>query len=173
MSSFGNRCGCGETSASTAMMNTTISAYRNVPTVEIEQNIFWLKQVKCDCDNKIRQLRRLKKDRERSEAWRDNLNAIAQQFCDPDSLHLSLEDRIAIIRQRLDCSEKRVHQLADIVHKWAKRQIIKDRNKDILYMRRIGFSVAKIAKKKEITRQQVYNVLNANKVKYIKNKSYR
>ena len=75
MSSFRNRCGCGETSASTALIRRTISAYRNIPTVEIDQNIGWLNQVKLDCEHKIYLLRIEKKKRESAKAWRDNMNA--------------------------------------------------------------------------------------------------
>ncbi|PCI54044.1 MAG: hypothetical protein COB36_11095 [Alphaproteobacteria bacterium] len=163
-----SRCGCGETRKETALINLTVSKYRNVPTIEIDQNIGWLNQVKADCDFKISRLEQLKSERRRSQAWRDDINAIARQFFDMDALHLDNDTRTGIIKQRLGCDDKRARDLAEIVGRWAKNEKRKQRDELICYAHKVGFSAIKIAEQHDISRQQVHNVLKKSKVTFIK-----
>ncbi len=161
-------CGCGETRKETALINLTITKYRNIPTVEIDQNIGWLNQVKADCDFKISRLEQLKSERKRSQEWRDGINDVASQFYDMDALHLNNETRASIIKQRLGCNDKRANELAEIVGRWAKNEKRKQRDELICYAHEVGFSAIKIAEQHNISRQQVHNVIKKNKVKFIK-----
>ncbi|MGB0719756.1 MAG: hypothetical protein ACPGRX_04735 [Bdellovibrionales bacterium] len=154
-------CACGETPEHTAAMNRSISAYiwGNVPTHEIENNIVWLDIQRRNISNQIDTLKRIKKDRERAQKWRDDMNAIARQFFDNDALHLDIDTRAKIVKQRLGCDEKQAYDIAELVNAWAKRQHRKNRNEDICILYRSGQSAAKIAVKYGISRQQVHNIV--------------
>jgi len=163
-----NGCGCGETPKHAALINRIASEYRQVPTVELDQNIGWLEHKISDCMRKIDLIRIEKGNRQRAKAWRDNYNAIVQQFCDPETLHYSIETRAGIVKQRLGCSDERALQIAKSVSIWVARKLRENRNKEIVFFRGAGMSVAKIAKMKNLSRQQVHNILRANKPKMIK-----
>lgn len=166
-----SQCGCGETPPTIAVISRTISKYRHVPTIEIEQNISWLGEVKKDCDQKIKCLEQLKIERRRSQVWRDDLNAIARQFYDTEALDYDLDMRAAIIKQRLGCDDKRAYALAVLVNKWAKNERRKQRDEQIKYAHGIGFSAIKIAEQHGISRQQVHNIIKKNSIEFVKKRS--
>lgn len=153
-------CVCG-TSERTARMNRSISFYiwSKVPTGELEQTIGWLDDVIQDCQYKIAELESIKRDRERAQEWRRDMNRIARQFYDPDALHLDLETRQQIVQQRLDVEPHRARQIAELVHAWAKRQQRKNDYAEICMKRRAGTKVSELADEYNYTRQQIYNIL--------------
>lgn len=163
-------CGCGAPSVSMATMSLTLSRSRDLPTVEIDQNINWLSEVKKDCEFKVHMLQNIKKERLRVQRWRDGVNELAQQFCDPQSVHLDKDTRIGIIQQRLGCNHKRASDLADIVTSWANNYMRKERNAVIMNELKSGISATEIAKKHSISRQHVYNIKRENKPKMIPKK---
>lgn len=141
-------------------MNNDLSGFRwgNIPTREIDQNIRWLNQVKFDCEYKIDELKRIKRDRERSKQWRNNILSMAHEF--KDSVHLPERKKIQIIMQRFDVDEHKAIQIANRAEKLAHRDEIKERNNDIVRQRKDGVSVATIAEKYNLSRQGVYDVLS-------------
>jgi hypothetical protein len=160
-----------ETTENIAVINRSISIYlwRKIPTPEIEQTIFWLRSVMDDCQFKITRLQSLMDERERAQKHRDETNAIARQFCDPDSLHLDMDTRAEIIRQRLGCDYARARAIAEIVTAWAKRQSRKKRDARICALLDTGcYSISEIAKKEKLSRQQVHNIVNKGKDSFLK-----
>ncbi|MGH1403261.1 MAG: Mor transcription activator family protein [Alphaproteobacteria bacterium] len=151
------------------MTGRTISFYHDIPTHEIDQAISWLNNIKHDCDHQISSLKLLKAERERSQKWRNDINALAKAFCDPDALHLNLETRTNIIQQRLGCNIEKAQQIAEIVTRWAKNEYRKQRDKKI-YNDRItnDMSAAECAKKYGMTRQQIYNIVKQQEPKLMR-----
>jgi len=158
-------CACGETSERSAIISRSMSGYlwKNVPTGEIEQIKGWLTSIQQDCEFKISQLESLERSRNTSEEWRNDINDIARQFYDPDSLHLDIETRQKIIQQRLGCEPHRARHIAERVHKWAINKTKTNRNEEICFKHRNKVSVTKIAQEYKISRQQVYNILKDDK----------
>ena len=146
-------------------MQQSVSYYvaNDIPSHEIEHTINWLRSVKNDCDHKIMMLESLKKQRENSKKWRQNMNQVARMFYDETALHLDIETRVNIIKQRLDCDDKRALNIAEIVDKWAKNQRRKNRDELICFEYRSGYSAQQIAKKHNLSRQQVHNILKKDK----------
>jgi hypothetical protein len=153
-------CVCG-TSERTAVMSRSISFYiaRDIPTGEIEQTMSWLTSIRDDCDHKIARLESVLRERERAQRHRDGLNRIASQFCDPDSLHLDLQTRVEIIRQRLGCDPTRARHIALLVDSWAKRQRRYERDRIICLQHDAGTRPGELAKRHKLTRQQINNIL--------------
>lgn len=87
------------------------------------------------------------------------MNALAMEFCDPDSVHLDLDTRAEIVRQRLGCDPNRAYNIAKIVQNWAARVVRQKRDADILLDKKNGLSAPQIAKKHNMSRQQVYNII--------------
>lgn len=152
----------------TDTISNTLSSYTSAPTAEIDQAISWLGNVKQDCDYKITALKRLKADRERSKQWRNEINAIAQEFCDPDALHLDTNTRADIIRQRLGCDPEKALNIAKQVSRWSEREKKKRRDTAIYTLHLKGRSPVEIATRYHITRQQVYNIIRQQKPKIVK-----
>lgn len=159
-----------ETPQNIAVINNSVSRYiwGDIPTREIDQAINWLNTVKADCDFKIDQLVKVKKDRQRSQEWRDNLKALADDFAARDFVDVSLDD----IRLEVD---KRYHnqywiteahkaQIAKYVHRNAIEESLRLRNIRIALKRQNGVSVAKIAKEYDLSRQQIYDILSKTKL---------
>lgn len=166
------RCGCGETPENIAVMKRSLNFYsmRNIHTGELEQVKSWLKAIKNDCESKIEEIKRLERDRKRSENWRREMNEISKQFRDPEHMDLDLNTRAKIIQQRLGCSVDRARQIADHVHAWAVRENRRQRNEQICFKYRCGESAAHLSKVYGVSRQQVYNIIKADKdYKFIKN----
>lgn len=153
-------CVCGPPD-SVAVMNRSMSFYiaRDVPTGEIDQIIGWLGSIRDDCAYKISQLEKLKQERDRTERWRRNINDLARQFFDPDSLHLDLETRQKIIQQRLGCEWHIALNIAEQVATWAKKQRRKKRDAEICLKSDAGAKPGALAKEYGLTRQQVHNIL--------------
>ena len=144
-----------------AVINRSMSFYiaRDVPTGEIDQIIGWLDSIRKDCGYKISQLESLKGSRARAEKHRNSMNAIARQFCDPDSAHLDLETRTEIIQQRLGCDPKRARDVAENVTRKIKKQLKQERNRQIFLEYATGVKSGALAKKYGISRQQVHNIV--------------
>ncbi len=145
----------------TARINCGISFYiaRDTPTPEIEQVIGWLTDIKQDCDFKISQLEKLLAERQRADAWRKNVNSLAKQFYDPDSLHLDIETRIQIVQQRLAVEPHIARHIAQRVQCWAKRKRRENRNAQILVKHDAGWKIPQLAKNYKLSRQQVHNIV--------------
>lgn len=160
-----DKCALEEVSDHSAAMNRSISSYlwEDVPTQEIESNIIWLNKQLQNIDHQIHRLKQIKTDRDRVRKWREDMNNIAQQFYDEDSLHLDLETRAKIIQQRLGCEWHRAYFLADKIQKWVKNKMRNDRDKNICHEYARGTSATKLAKKHQISRQQIYNIVKKEK----------
>ncbi|MCB9980764.1 MAG: hypothetical protein H6863_06495 [Rhodospirillales bacterium] len=158
--SAGGGCCCG-TSERTARINRGISFYlwRNIPTPELEQTIGWLDDIRRDCDYKISEIEAIISDRQRTEKWRKNINSLARQFYDPDSIHLDIEARYQIVMQRLDVQPHIARHIAERVHTWAKRKRRENRNAQICLKHDAGTKKTDLAREYGISRQQVHNIL--------------
>lgn len=169
-----NGCACGETSEHAAAINRSSSAYiwGDVPTQEIENNIIWLDIQRRNISNQIDTLKRIKKDRERAKKWRDDINALARQFYDDDSLDMDIETRIKIIQQRLGCEFSQAKAIADNVQSWTKEKRRKIRDENICYEYRNGIAAVTLAKKHNISRQQVHNIVKRDeKIEYLRRRA--
>lgn len=157
-------CCCGP-DKSTAQISRTMSVYNfgGVPTAEIDQTIFWLDTLRADCDHKIKLLLQLKNDRSRASRHRRDMNALARQFYDDDSLHLDLETRTQIVRQRLGCDPDRARAIANLVDAWARKKRKTKRDELICLRYDAGIAPGKIAREFDLSRQQVYNILKNRK----------
>jgi hypothetical protein len=164
-------CGCGETPPDVARINRSISFYlwRQIPTGELEQTIGWLDDIKRDCEFKISEIESIKRDRERVENWRKNMNKLAKQFYDDDALHLDVDTRQKIVQQRLGCEPNRARHIAENVHAWAKRQRRKNRDAEICMKRRAGVKPKDLAAEYGISRQQIHNIVkNDDKTRFLR-----
>lgn len=131
----------------------------NIPTYEIDYAIDMHHETISQLEFKIYSLERIKKDRQRSKDWREKMNAIAQEFFDPDATHLDINTRKAIIMQRLGCTPNRAYVIAKSVTALAKRESRKRRNELICFKARMGENVTTIAREHDLSRQQVHNVI--------------
>lgn len=162
-------CAC-TASENVAAISRSLTFYTvgNVPTHEIDQVISWLDEVKKDCDRKISGLKAIQAERERVKAWRENINAIAHEFCDRDSIHLDFKTRLDIVEQKLGKGHPQARRIADTVQKWAAREILEKKHKNIHTDILNGLSASYIAKKHDISRQQVYNIKKKFKKRLIR-----
>lgn len=160
-----------QVSENIAQTNSAISHYiaRGTPTGEINHAISWLKAVRDDCDFKIDQLKKIKQERDRAKAWRDNINGVAKDFYGAEYDHLDDKTMIRIIMQRLDIDHKRAQTILDLIAQWRKKEKTKIRNDLIILDCHSGLTPSKIARKHGISRQQVYNIITDHKrQKFIK-----
>lgn len=132
---------------------------RNIPTLVLDQNIGWLVRMRRDIDYTIKRLEQVKKERSRTQKWRDDLNDLARQFYDPESLDMDMRTRIMIIQQRLGCDTKRAKDIAAIVDAWSKRKRRLNRNDEIATLHSAGTSVTELSRRYGLTRPQIYNII--------------
>lgn len=147
----------------------TLCHAKNIPTVLIDQNIGWLERQKKDIDFTINQLEQVKKTRQRTENHRKMMNNLASMFYDGDALDMDRETRILIIIQRLGCNRDRAESVCDLIEKWCKRKRRENRNEEICVQHAAGKTITAIAREHNISRQQVYNILeNSDRYNFIR-----
>jgi|GEM_PF-1717834 len=141
---------------------------RDIPTLVIDQNIGWLTRMRCDIDYTINRLEQVKKQRSRSQKWRDSLNNVAREFCDTENIDMDMRTRMLIIQQRLGCDPDRARAIATLVHAWAKRKRRKNRNDEISALRDAGVSVTELSRRYDLTRAQIYTIIaDARRHRYL------
>lgn len=140
-------------------INQSYYIANDIPSHEIDKAIKWLEGVKKNAANQIERLENIKIARNRSKRWRNDINNLVNQFKRDEYLQLNLKEKIVKIRRELDCSHARAEFIAKRVHTWARELTNKKRDMEIVFMRANGSSVPEIAKKHDLSRQQVYNIL--------------
>ncbi len=140
-------------------INHSFYIVNNIPSHEIDGAIEWLEGVKQNAQCQIERLENIKITRQRSVRWRNNFNNIVNQFKRDEYINLNMNEKIIKIREQLQCSHCRAEQIAKRVHIWARDLKNKQRDMNIAYLKLNGSSVAEIAKKYKLSRQQVYNII--------------
>ena len=140
-------------------MAINIDVYK-MPDCELDRTIAWLEHIRDDCDTRIAELTKMKSNRSRSKRHRLQISIIADRMIKAGDFTIDAE----AIQRELECSYRQAASIAERVNKKVKRKAIEERDERIKYLANQGVSVAKIAKKSNITRQQVYNVIKKTKV---------
>lgn len=137
----------------------------DIPNSEIDGAIRWLKSISNDCELRIRELTALKNSKDqnknRSRRYRVMMNDLAKEmyyehkniFDKPEN------ERTKYIQEKLECDKERAQHVYDILLRWAQNKRKADRNKEILLLANTGMSKTKIAKKYNISRTQIYDII--------------
>lgn len=138
--------------------------YRDIPSAELENSIKWVEQTILDCERRLDELHRIKRDRERAQRHRDSLRRMMERFCNEYYEGMDKNAMRGVLKQHFgnDYPEHRIKAALDIWCSWAKREQRKRRNEAIkLYSRSGVHSAQELARKFKMTRQQVYNIIKS------------
>jgi hypothetical protein len=125
-----------------------------------------LKNIRNDCDLQIKELERLRSNRNRTNRHYQSINELALELYnkDPEFFdNTNKKDATAIVQKHMLCSGQRALQTYERLRAWSLRKKKKDRNQQIILLANAGEKKAVIARRFNISRQQVHNVLAKNK----------
>jgi mevalonate kinase len=135
------------------------------PTSHLNQEIERFNEIIFHAESRILDIKRVKNSRKAMAEHRKRLNALAEQYISYYDPKRSKSEFIAKIRTILTCDTSYAEQVYEIIRKRVKSADTAKRNQKIVLLSEY-MDKTKLARKFNLSRQQIHNIINDNRSTY-------